>query len=226
MPINKSQPLTNQLSPSLDPFLLTFAYMATTVVIKKTFKEATASNQNHSFLHKFFSMLPRKKEITTVKQTQLQVPKPIPRLSSPANQVEQEVDMARIMSRFDEDGDGKISPTELRNCMLALGEDLTIEETKAAVESVDSDGDGMLGLEDFMKLASSEGGEEKRNNLKEAFRVYEFEGEGIITPRSLRAALERLGESKTVEECEVMISRFDVNRDGVLSFEEFKMMMV
>ncbi|KAH0459746.1 hypothetical protein IEQ34_012560 [Dendrobium chrysotoxum] len=200
--------------------------MAATVFIKKTIKEATASNQNLSFLHNFFSMPSPKKEITTVKHTQLQVPKPIPRLSSPANQVEQEVDMARIMSRFDEDGDGKISPTELRNYMLALGEDLTIEETKAAVESVDSDGDGMLGLEDFMKLASSEGDDEKRNNLKEAFRVYEFEGEGIITPRSLRAALERLGESRTVEECEVMIRRFDVNRDGVLSFEEFKMMMV
>ncbi|XP_020582262.1 putative calcium-binding protein CML19 [Phalaenopsis equestris] len=178
---------------------------------------AATSNQNHSFLHKLFSMLSPKK------QTHLHVPNPIPKLSPPTNQ---EADMARVMSRFDEDGDGKISPAELRNCMLALGEQFSMEEAEAAVESADSDGDGLLGLEDFMRLARGEGEEEKGNNLKEAFRVYELEGEGFITPRSLREALGRLGERRTVEECEVMIRRFDVDRDGVLSFDEFKMMMI
>ena len=45
-------------------------------------------------------------------------------------------------------------------------------------------------------------------------RVYEMEGKGCITAKSLRRALHRLGESKTIEECKKMIRRFDLNRDA------------
>ncbi|RVW62778.1 putative calcium-binding protein CML40 [Vitis vinifera] len=44
--------------------------------------------------------------------------------------------------------------------------------------------------------------------------------------RSLKRMLSRLGESRSVEECSVMIGQFDVNGDGVLSFDEFKLMML
>ena len=59
-----------------------------------------------------------------------------------------------------------------------------------------------------------------------AFKMYEEkEGSGCITPKSLRRMLSKLGESRTVNDCKVMIARFDVNGDGVLNFEEFRIMM-
>ena len=70
-----------------------------------------------------------------------------------------------------------------------------------------------------------EGEERKMEELREAFRMYEMEGSGCITPKSLKRMLSRLGESRSVEECSVMIREFDVNGDGVLSFDEFKLMM-
>ncbi|PKA51105.1 Putative calcium-binding protein CML19 [Apostasia shenzhenica] len=139
----------------------------------------------------------------------------------------------QILRRFDEDGDGKISPAELRKCMRAAGEELTAEEAWAAVEAMDTDGDGLLRVEDLARIAGGRGEaaeedeeEEKGRSLKEAFRVYEWEGEGCITAASLRAALGRMGEMRTEEECGEMIRRFDVNGDGVLSFEEFRRMMI
>ncbi|XP_039130159.1 putative calcium-binding protein CML19 [Dioscorea cayenensis subsp. rotundata] len=132
----------------------------------------------------------------------------------------------RVFHYFDEDKDGKISPTELRNCMRTVGEELSAEDAEALVVSTDSDGDGLLGFEDFVKLVDVEGEEEKRRNLRDAFKVYEMEGRDCITPKSLRRALSKLGESKTVEECTKMINRFDINGDGVLSFEEFSLMML
>ncbi|PKA47359.1 Putative calcium-binding protein CML19 [Apostasia shenzhenica] len=114
-----------------------------------------------------------------------------------------------------------MSPAELRKCVrAAVGEELTAEEAETAVEVADWDGDGLLGVEDLARFA------EKGRNLREAFRVYEMEGEGRITPRSLRAALGRMGERRTEEDCEAMIRRFDIDGDGFLSFDEFKVMLL
>ncbi|PHT68990.1 putative calcium-binding protein CML19 [Capsicum annuum] len=111
--------------------------------------------------------------------------------------------------------------------MKAAGGALTEEEAEMAVRLSDSDGVGLLGLEDFTKLM--EGMEEERNKESEligAFGLYEdMEGSGYITPKSLKKMLSRLGESTSIENCKAMISRFDINGDGVLSFDEFKVMM-
>ncbi|XP_020089975.1 probable calcium-binding protein CML31 isoform X3 [Ananas comosus] len=134
--------------------------------------------------------------------------------------------LERIFRCFDENGDGKISSGELQRCMRAVGEELSCEEAEAAVRSTDWDGDGLIGFEDFVKLVESEGEEEKGRSLRGAFGVYEMEGEGCITPSSLRQALGRLGEARSIEDCSVMIRSFDLNGDGVLSFDEFRIMML
>ncbi|XP_059310876.1 putative calcium-binding protein CML19 [Lycium ferocissimum] len=136
-------------------------------------------------------------------------------------------ELERVFTYFDENGDGKVSPAELRRCVKAVGGKLTEEEAEMAVRLSDSDGDGLLGLEDFTKLM--EGMEEERNKeseLKGAFAMYEeMEGSGYITPKSLKRMLSRLGESTSIDKCKGMIRRFDLNGDGVLSFDEFKLMM-
>ncbi|XP_072996049.1 putative calcium-binding protein CML19 [Typha latifolia] len=135
--------------------------------------------------------------------------------------------MERIFTRFDADGDGKISAAELRRVVKTVGEELTADDAEAAVKSADSDGDGLLDLEDFVRLVGVlEGGDEEERELREAFGMYEMEGEGCITAKSLKRMLSRLGTSEKLEECMVMIEKFDLNGDGVLSFEEFKYMMM
>ncbi|XP_057744811.1 putative calcium-binding protein CML19 [Arachis stenosperma] len=132
----------------------------------------------------------------------------------------------RVLGYFDEDGDGKISASELRSQLGKMsGEILLEEEMEMAIAALDSDGDGLLSLEDMMNLM--EGGEEdeKLKDLKEAFEMYDTDRCGFITPKGLRRMLKKLGESMSVEECQVMISRFDLNGDGMLSFEEFRIMM-
>ena len=49
--------------------------------------------------------------------------------------------------------------------------------------------------------------------VREAFGMYAMEGEGCITPVSL---------NQDIDECRAMICRFDLDGDGVLSFEEFE----
>ncbi|KAM3303238.1 putative calcium-binding protein CML19 [Capsicum chacoense] len=164
----------------------------------------------------------RKEQKSLTTTTAITTTDPLSLSSSDTNNGELE----RLFTYFDENGDGKVSPAELRRCMKAAGGALTEEESEMAVRLSDSDGDGLLGLEDFTKLM--EGTEEERNKECEligAFCLYEMEGSGYISPKSLKGMLSRLGESTSIENCKAMISRFDINGDGVLSFDEFKVMM-
>ena len=136
--------------------------------------------------------------------------------------------LKQVFNQFDEDQDGKLSPSELRRCVRLIGGELPLEEAEAVVQTLDSDGDGLLSLEDFVKLmeGEGEGEEEKMKELREAFKMYDIDGCGYITAKSLKRMLSRLGEKKSVDECKVMINQFDLNGDGVLSFDEFKVMML
>ncbi|XP_020579448.1 probable calcium-binding protein CML31 [Phalaenopsis equestris] len=133
----------------------------------------------------------------------------------------------QVFRYLDKDGDGKISASELwRSMESSLGEQLLQAEAIELVASSDSDGDGKLGFADFLRLVQAEEEEDKGRSLRDAFAAYEREGKGFITARSLRRALRRLGEERTVEDCKCMIKSFDLDEDGRISFQEFEVMML
>ncbi|TVU36809.1 hypothetical protein EJB05_18757, partial [Eragrostis curvula] len=139
-------------------------------------------------------------------------------------------EFSRVFASFDQDGDGKVTATELGFCMkAALGQDMPAEDVKALMASADTDGDGLLDEEEFVRLArdmEADQEETKCRWLREAFRMYEMEGRGCITPLSLKLMLGKLGAHQDIAECQAMICRFDLDGDGVLSFDEFKTMMM
>ncbi|KAK4260021.1 hypothetical protein QN277_003197 [Acacia crassicarpa] len=143
--------------------------------------------------------------------------------SETPNPVSREDELREVFRRFDGNGDGKISAQELRSYFGSIGENLTIEEAEGVIRDLDSDGDSLLNMEDFMKLMKKDKDDE---DLKKAFEMYEWEkGSGCITPKGLQRMLHRLGDDKSYDECVAMIGAFDVDRNGVLDFNEFLQMM-
>ncbi|GJR19444.1 calcium-binding protein CML38-like protein [Tanacetum coccineum] len=141
--------------------------------------------------------------------------------------MDKEQQYKRVFGHLDKNGDGKLSPPELQICLGKIGGELSLEEAEMAAALMDSDGDGLLSMEDLVQAVEGANEEEKISDLKMAFKMYEEkEGSGCITPKSLRRMLSKLGESRTVYDCKVMIAKFDVNGDGVLNFHEFREMMV
>jgi calcium-binding protein CML len=136
----------------------------------------------------------------------------------------------RVFAAFDQDGDGKISEAELRLCMkAALGGDMSAEEVQALMATADTDGDGFLDEGEFVRLVEEMAAgtqDEEGDRCREAFGMYEMQGRGCITPLSLKLMMSRLGLHLDVDECQAMIRRFDMNGDGVLTFDEFKTMMM
>ncbi|KAK8556588.1 hypothetical protein V6N13_064608 [Hibiscus sabdariffa] len=123
----------------------------------------------------------------------------------------------RVLRCFDENGDGKISASELSRRLRQMGGEVALGEEDVGIEA--------MGLEDVMELMEGRGEEEKMKDLREAFEMYDGDGSGFITPTGLNKMLAKLGESKSMDECRVMIKQFDLNSDGLISFEEFRVMM-
>lgn len=55
--------------------------------------------------------------------------------------------------------------------------------------------------------------------LREAFRVFDRDGNGYISAAELRHVMTNLGEKLTDEEVDEMIKEADVDGDGIISYD-------
>ncbi|KAI4381175.1 hypothetical protein MLD38_007278 [Melastoma candidum] len=147
---------------------------------------------------------------------------------SPTPCPSRENELREVFRRFDEDGDGKISALEIRSYFASIGEYMSHEEAQGVIDELDSDGDGLVHFDDFVRLMKMDGrdGRGSEEDLRRAFEMFEQDkGAGCITPKGLQAMLGRLGEKRTYGECEAMIRAFDIDGNGVLDYNEFHLMM-
>lgn len=136
-------------------------------------------------------------------------------------------ELLEVFRHFDRDGDGKISAAELLEFFVSIGEAMGEEEAAAAVAEMDGDGDGRLDFGDFARMMmEGTGKEEEDEEMRMVFGAFESEkGSGRIDASGLRRTLSRLGDDRSVAECEAMIQAYDLDGNGELDFHEFNLMM-
>uniref|UniRef100_A0A0A9GDZ9 Si606063b10 n=1 Tax=Arundo donax TaxID=35708 RepID=A0A0A9GDZ9_ARUDO len=141
-----------------------------------------------------------------------------------------DAEIQKVFSRFDTDGDGRISPSELAAVSRAISPPPSSShggrEVAAMMDELDTDRDGFVDLGEFAAFhGRGRGDGELEAELRAAFDVYDVNGDGRITASELGKVLARIGEGCSAEECERMIASVDVDSDGCVGFEEFKKMM-
>merc|ERR1711898_39597 len=67
---------------------------------------------------------------------------------------------------------------------------------------------------------------DSEEEIKEAFKVFDKDGNGFISAAELRHVMTNLGEKLTDEEVDEMIREADVDGDGQINYEEFVKMMM
>ena len=137
-----------------------------------------------------------------------------------------EEELEQVFKKFDVNGDGKISSSELGSIMGSLGHRPTEDELEKMIVEVDADGDGFIDLQEFIEL-NTKGidSAELMENLKEAFSVFDVDNNGSITAEELQNVLSSLGEECSLGDCRRMIAGVDQDGDGMINFDEFKVMM-
>lgn len=113
------------------------------------------------------------------------------------------------LKKMDTDGDGVVSPEEMKEGLKAAG--LTPEEAEAMMKEMDTDGDGKLSPEEFLKGAGADVMDEHRGQSVKG------PAGGVTVPEFRDRAKKKHGTPKDA------FDAFDVApKDGKISPEEFK----
>jgi len=130
---------------------------------------------------------------------------------------------------FDTEGKGAIGVETIGNILRMMGVKVKEADLKEIVDEVDDDGSGMLEFEEFTELAAKflieEDEEELKNELKEAFRIYDKDGQGFITNEVLKEILREIDPKLTETDLDGIIEEVDEDGSGTMDLDEFMEMM-
>ena len=62
-------------------------------------------------------------------------------------------------------------------------------------------------------------------NIAQSFRMFDRDGDGLITEDELHITMEKLGEPMNEDEVKAMIAEADLDGDGKINFKEFQILM-
>ena len=91
----------------------------------------------------------------------------------------------------------------------------------------DVDGNGTIDFAEFITMmpAISTDDTHAEEDMLEAFKVFDTDGNGMIDSDELRQIMNNLGEKLTQEEVDEMVKEADTDGDGQINYEEFVRMM-
>lgn len=120
-----------------------------------------------------------------------------------------------------------ITSKELGVVMRSLGQSPTEAELQDMITEVDTNKDGTIDFKEFLKLMSRKMKDtDSEEELREAFKVFDKDGNGYISAAELRHVMTNLGEKLTDEEVDKMMTEADTDGDGQVDYNEFVRMMV
>ncbi|GAB4860952.1 hypothetical protein Ancab_036112 [Ancistrocladus abbreviatus] len=145
-----------------------------------------------------------------------------------APEVEQVNQLEEIFTRFDMDSDGSLTLLELAALLRSLGLRPSGDQLHIMLAIMDSNGNGLIEFDELVKAILPNLNEEilvNQGHLLEIFRIFDRDGNGVITAAELAGAMAKMGQPLTYRELTEMINEADTNGDGVISFNEFASIM-
>ena len=125
---------------------------------------------------------------------------------------------------FDTSGSGTIEAKELKVALRALDIEPSKDEIKQLIGKFDKDGSGRIDFHEFLDIMMIKMSERNSTTeLENAFKLFDIDGDGLISFDDLKKVATELGEDMTDEELREMISNGATKgeKDGAVTSSGF-----
>jgi Ca2+-binding EF-hand superfamily protein len=125
--------------------------------------------------------------------------------------------LRKAFESFDHAKTGSISTETVAEILRLMGQAFNKQTLDEMIEEVDEDKSGLIEFEEFIILAAKfiveEDEEALQKELKEAFRLYDKEGNGYIPTSCLKEILRELDDQLSDSDLDGMIAEIDQGND-------------
>jgi len=125
-----------------------------------------------------------------------------------------------IFNMYDKDGNNSIDSGELKLILEELGYECTEDDVSQVIKKFDTDQTGTIDFNEFLCLIGDWMSNDE-NQIRDAFEVFDKEGNGYLSLEQLKRALTTYGEAFTDTEAEEFFSEIDIDGDGTITADEF-----
>jgi len=133
--------------------------------------------------------------------------------------------LRKVFKLLDKNSDGRISKTELQKGFKEIiGEVLGELEITKIMSNIDTDRNGYIEYEEFLRATLDKEKLLTEDNLKMAFELFDINKKGVISADDIKSTI--LGEKSIPDEVfEELLAQIDMKAEEHLHFEDFKGIM-
>ncbi|KAJ1436424.1 hypothetical protein B484DRAFT_325155 [Ochromonadaceae sp. CCMP2298] len=140
------------------------------------------------------------------------------------------LDLRVVFEEFDTSGDGFLSPMEMAEAFLSMGVQLDVEATDAIFKHFDPNSSGSVHFGEFVwaffnRRALVRQWKRKTEGMTQAqikakFHTADKNGDGRLNAKEFGKLLKSFGMEMGAGDVDILISRFDLDRDGDIDLPE------
>jgi len=134
-----------------------------------------------------------------------------------------------LFQMFDTTKSGFIETLKISTMLNTMGHIFDDKELANMIKTHDPEKTGKINFDSFCSIAAhfleEDDDESTTQELKEAFRLYDREGNGYITTATLKEILGALDDKLTNSDLDSIITEIDTDGSGTVDFDEFMEMM-